>query len=199
MIENVDSNVVESLNGIIAKLIGGKRVNCAVTVIKNTKRPLYTLHKVLLHRSPNKKCPSSILELNRLKKRNRQNELRQKTYRKKLKYVNDSADPSYGDNAQKPDMTENEYEEEKKIFLNNLKIIADNRINIERETVDQTNSTKWFELRRNIITASNFGRIIALRPDTGCEGVLKSLLYSTNLDTKAWNMVGNMNIKPNEI
>jgi len=196
LIENVDSNVVESLNGIIAKLIGGKRVNCAMsgsyqgrcsaaTVIKNTKRPLYTLHKVLLHRSPNKKCPSSILELNRLKKRNRQNELRQKTYRKKLKYVNDSADPSYGNNAQKPDMTENEYEEEKKFFLNNLKIIADNRINIERETVDQTNSTKWFELRRNIITASNFGRIIALRPDTGCEGVLKSLLYSTNLDTKA--------------
>lgn len=74
----------------------------------------------------------------------------------------------------------------KKKFLNNLKIIADNnRINIERETVDQTNSTKWFELRRNIITASNFGRIIALRPDTGCEGVLKSLLYSTNIDTKA--------------
>ncbi|CAI6376671.1 unnamed protein product [Macrosiphum euphorbiae] len=82
-------------------------------------------------------------------------------------------------------MTENEYEEEKIFFLNNLKIIADNRINIERETVDQTNSTKWFELRRNIITAPNFGRIIALRPDTGCKGVLKSLLYSTNLDTKA--------------
>lgn len=82
-------------------------------------------------------------------------------------------------------MTENEYKEEKEIFLNNLKIIADNRINIERETVDQTNSTKWFKLRRNIITASNFGRIIALRPDTGCEGVLKNLLYSTNLDTKA--------------
>jgi len=59
----------------------------AVTVIQNTIRPLYTLHKVLLYRGPNKKCPSSILELNRLKKRNRQNELRQKTYRKKLKYV----------------------------------------------------------------------------------------------------------------
>jgi len=32
-------------------------------------------------------------------------------------------------------MTENEYEKEKEIFLNNLKIIADNRIQIERETV----------------------------------------------------------------
>jgi hypothetical protein len=27
---NVDSNVVESLNGIIAKLIGGKRVNFVI-------------------------------------------------------------------------------------------------------------------------------------------------------------------------
>jgi hypothetical protein len=50
LMHNVDSNVVESLNGIIAKLIGGKRVNFAMnrsyqgrvsaaTVIKNTKRP----------------------------------------------------------------------------------------------------------------------------------------------------------------
>lgn len=65
LLENVDSNVVESLNGIIVKLIGGKRVYCsmsgsyqgrcsAATAIKYTKRPLYT-HKVLLHRSPKKK------------------------------------------------------------------------------------------------------------------------------------------------
>lgn len=31
LLENVDSNVVESLNGIIAKLIGGKRVNFAMS------------------------------------------------------------------------------------------------------------------------------------------------------------------------
>jgi len=51
------------LNGIIAKLVGGKRVNFsmnrsyqgrvpAATVNKNTKRPLYLLHKVLLKRNP---------------------------------------------------------------------------------------------------------------------------------------------------
>jgi len=59
--------------------------------------------------------------------------VRQKTYRKKLKYVNYYADLSYGNNSQKPGMTEYEYEEEKEFFLNNLKIIADNRINIENK------------------------------------------------------------------
>lgn len=127
----------------------------------------------------------SILELNRLKKTHQTKWTETKNLSQKIKICKWPADPSYGNNAQKPDITENEYEEEKEIVLNNLKIIADNRINIERETVDQINSTKWFEWRRNLNTASNFGRIITLRPDTGCEGVLKSLLYPTNLDTKA--------------
>ncbi|KAL4130854.1 hypothetical protein QTP88_008233 [Uroleucon formosanum] len=59
LMHNVDSNIVESLNDVIAKLIGGKRVNfamirsyqgrvsAAATVIKNTKRPLYLLNKAI--------------------------------------------------------------------------------------------------------------------------------------------------------
>lgn len=70
-------------------------------------------------------------------------------------------------------------------MLINLKRNVDNRINIERETVDQTTSMKWFELRRNIITDSNFERIIMQCQNTSCEGILKNLLYSPNFDTKA--------------
>lgn len=55
---NVDRNFVDSLNDIIAKLIGGKRgyfaINrsyqgraSAATVIKNTKPLLYILHTTL--------------------------------------------------------------------------------------------------------------------------------------------------------
>lgn len=54
LLQNVDSNVVQSLNGIIAKLIGGKQIHfaksrsyqgrcAAATVIKYTKRPMHTL------------------------------------------------------------------------------------------------------------------------------------------------------------
>ncbi|KAL4085314.1 hypothetical protein QTP88_027173 [Uroleucon formosanum] len=178
LLQDVDSNVVESLNGIIAKLIGGKRINFAMsgsyqgrvsaaTLMKNTKRPLYKLHKKLLHCSPGTKWPSSKLEIWRQKKQIRQNELRSKTYRTKLKFRSDCVVPS------------------KKIFLQSLKEMAINRDAIEKETIEQYSSKKWLECRRNLITASNFGRIICLRADTGCENVIKNMLYSSNVDCRA--------------
>lgn len=59
LIEDMDSNVVESFNSVIAKLIGGKRINfalrrsytgrCALaTVTKNTKRPMY-IHYISIY------------------------------------------------------------------------------------------------------------------------------------------------------
>jgi len=176
------------LNGIVAKLIGGKRVNFAMnrsyqgrvsaaTVINNTKRPLYLLHKTLFKRSPGAKCLSMKLELKRQNKQNRQNEIRHKSYRKKLKFQSDNIDPSYGEHSQKPDMTEEEYEEEENNVLQLLKEMSANRKIIERETIEQSGSKIWLEYRRNCITASNFGRIICLRNDTACDSVVKSILY----------------------
>jgi len=197
LLQNVDSNVVESLNGIIAKLIGGKRIHfaksrsyqgrcAAATVIKNTKRPMYTLYKTLLHRSPAVKCPSTRLEVQRYKKRVRQNELRVNTYRKRIKFTKENNDEkSYGHFSQKPDMSEEDFNNEKERILKYLEEIAANRDEIERETVEQSQSRKWLELRRYLLTASNFGQVILSRPDTGCEGILKSMLYSPDLDTRA--------------
>lgn len=66
LLQNVDNNIVESYNAIIAKVIGGKRINYAMgksysgrcmvaAVSKNTRRPLYSLHKALYSKSPAKK------------------------------------------------------------------------------------------------------------------------------------------------
>jgi len=128
LLQNVDSNVVESLNAIIAKLIGGKRINfamsrsyqgrvAAATVMKNTKRPMYKLHKTLLQHSPGKKWPSSKLEIQRQRKQMRQNELRSKMYKTKLKFQSDYVDPSYGEMSQKPDMTSEQFDDEKKKYF----------------------------------------------------------------------------------
>ncbi|KAL4085345.1 hypothetical protein QTP88_027204 [Uroleucon formosanum] len=105
--------------------------------------------------------------------------------RTKLKIRSDCVDPSYGEKSQKPDMTIEQFEEEKKIFLQSLKEMAINRDAIEKETIEQYSSKKWLECRRNLITASNFGRIICLRADTGCENVIKNMLYSSNVDCRA--------------
>lgn len=63
ILQEVDSNIVESYNFIIAKVIGGKRMNYAmsklysgrcmiVVVSKNTKHPIYSLHKTLYSKIP---------------------------------------------------------------------------------------------------------------------------------------------------
>ncbi|KAL5242878.1 hypothetical protein ACI65C_010288 [Semiaphis heraclei] len=200
LLQNVDSNVVESLNGIIAKLIGGKRINfamsrsyqgrvAAATVMKNTKRPMYKLHKTLLEHSPGKKWPSSKLEIQRQRKQLRQNELRSKTYRTKLKFQCDYVDPSYGEKSQKPDMTSEQFDDEKKNIINLLKEMAANCDVIEKETVEQSASSKWLEYRRHLITASNFGRIICLRADTGCENVVKMSLVQNAVHNGGHNLL----------
>lgn len=91
---------------------------------------------------------------------------------------------SYGEGAEKPDIDENDYLEEKEQFLKSLKEIAEKREYIEKETRNQCNSNLWIETRRKLITASNFGQIIGLRPHTGCENTIKSLIYS-NTNTPA--------------
>lgn len=56
---------------------------------------------------------------------------------------------------------------------------------IQKETIEQSASIKWLEYRQNLTTASNFGRIICLRTDTGCESIIKNMLYSSDVDCKA--------------
>lgn len=41
------------------------------------------------------------------------------------------------------------------------------------------------EIRRKLITASNFGCIINRRPETGFENLIKHLIYATDVDTIA--------------
>lgn len=136
MILNVDSNIVESFNAIIAKVIGGKRINfalkgsyagrCAIaTVTKNSKRPFYSLHKTILKNSPIGKLPSVKMEITRRNNQFRQNNrsTKNKRYKKKLFGVNDS-NASYGENAMKPDMSENEYNIEKMEVIESMKKVA---------------------------------------------------------------------------
>lgn len=116
---NITSNL--TLNSIIAKLIGGKRVNYALknsystrcmlaTINKNNKRPIYSLHKALYKKSPFKKSNVKALEILRKQKQDRQNESRSKTkrFRKQL-FKNVSTDVSYGNDDSKPDMDEEDF------------------------------------------------------------------------------------------
>ncbi|OXU22784.1 hypothetical protein TSAR_009514 [Trichomalopsis sarcophagae] len=72
-------------------------------------------------------------------------------------------------------------EEHQKKLLENQK----NRTNLEELTRDQSNSDLWINLRKILLTASNFGRICRMRPRTSCNNLVKSLLFPTLNDTPA--------------
>jgi len=126
------------------------------------------------------------MEITRRNNQFRQNNhlMKNKRFKKKLFGVNDS-NASYGVNAMKPDMNENEYNIEKLEVIESMKKVAAQREVIERQTVNQSSCQNWLDIRRKLLTASNFGSIINRRPDTGCENLLKSLIYTSNVDTIA--------------
>jgi len=64
-----------------------------------------------------------------------------------------------------------------------MRSLVKKREEIERQTIDQYQNIKWLETRRKLLTASNFSKIIKRRLDTGCENIVKSLLYTTQFTT----------------
>ena len=62
---------------------------------------------------------------------------------------------------------------------------------IEQQTRLQSETGIWYQQRRLRLTASNFGRVVKRRSTTCVANLVKSLLYSKNLDTSSlrWGRV----------
>lgn len=187
LILDVDSNAVERYHSIVAKFVGGKRINfsrryqyqmrCnAAAVSFNTQKPLSILHKSIVGRSPHNEIKRN--EEKRLKSR----QLTQKYLRIKKRLFHAQDSRNYGEDCSKPDLDEDMMAESKKAFLQNLQKNNEEREKIMNETVLQSGSSEWLELRRNILTASNFGRVIKRRMDVSCQNMVKDILYKKSID-----------------
>ena len=186
LLYNANNNAVEELNSIIAKHVGGKRINfslkgsyqtrCNMSVVShNTKQKYRKIYKVLCDNSPGRFC----------KKRESKQAKRKTKSKKKQKEIKRRAlfqDEAYGSFAQKPDMPEQEYNEKRKLFLDDLCKMSSKRAEIERKTVLQADCAIWREERRKLLTASNFGIICNKLPTTSCRNIVKKILYSS-IDT----------------
>ncbi|CAB3237971.1 unnamed protein product [Arctia plantaginis] len=181
LINDCDSNAVEQFNSIIAKFVGGKRTNlvqwqtyqsrCAAAVVAfNTKRPLYNIQKSLLGKSP--KSKSKTFEGKKIQK----NKLRRKLTRRRINFNEEltNTDKHY----------EYIYRIAKESFLKSLEKSNQERLRIERATIWQRDSSEWLELRRNLLTASNFGKIIKRRPTTSAS-IVKAMLYKSDISSVA--------------
>lgn len=190
---NLNNNTAEHFNAIVAKFIGGKRVNftrkrsyqarCSAAVVShNTRLPLYKLHKSMYDISPGKflKTHQSMraakISLAAAKRKNNplSRKRRGKTINETLNLQNDK---DYGYMSKKPDMIQDLYNEKEKEFLNSLDRSEEDIIEVESATRLQAASGVWKEERRKLLTASNFGTICKRRKTTSCESLVKSLLY----------------------
>lgn len=184
LLYNVSSNLVESFNSQVAKYVGGKRINyslrcsygtrCAAGVVSfNTGRLHSVTHEVIFHTDVN--CIVSRVEnhrLNRVKKA--------KSKIKKKIHVPVSKDSHYGQNSERPDMSPNDYEKEKDIFLKGLKLSSEQRSELQFATVSQRASPLWYEHRRKRLTSSHFGDVCIRKNTTSCASLVKRILQPAN-------------------
>src|SRR5580765_7149766 len=206
VIENADSllykftsNSVESCNAIISKFIGGKRVHYAMkgsyqTRVKasvvqcNTPRTLSSVCRAM-----NKKPPTQteIIEKRNINKN--ANQLKRTRAAKDLGlsvrtskfFAKISADKNYGSNVERPDIVGNMYEQ---LRRNHYEMLLDQQRNcavLECATRDQHENPEWHNVRRNLLTASNFGKVCSRREITSCQNLVKAILYPPRLTSAA--------------
>ncbi|XP_072750547.1 uncharacterized protein [Anoplolepis gracilipes] len=190
---NLTNNPAEAFNSIICKEIGSKSLNfglrgsynariAGVCVQYNTQQVLTQIHKSMC-----KDVPSTVenLEKRRQIKVARTKKSREEDGRlNKFKQVA-GTDRHYGPQSQKPDLPSDVYKQLEINHIEKLSENAENREKIERETKDQNKCELWQSLRREMLTASNFGTVCRMRPITSCAATVKSILYPPQIDIAA--------------
>ncbi|CAH2092627.1 unnamed protein product [Euphydryas editha] len=186
LIEDMDTNTVECFNSVIAKFIGGKRVNfssrrgyqarCAAAVISfNNETSLSAVQKSILGKSPKGK----VLEIERRKSLKRKHNQEHPT--RKLRRFNEVFQHNYGPACSAPDMSSEQLDQAKKDFLVRLKNLTEDKETIQKNTILQRHSSEWIDLRKKLVTASNFGAICKRQKYRSTAPLVKKILYTSNL------------------
>ncbi|KAG8184903.1 hypothetical protein JTE90_017758 [Oedothorax gibbosus] len=151
-VERTRKPIIEQFHSIVAKFVGGKRINyslrrsynarCSGAVISHNSRSLSsTVHRYAFSKSPGKF--SQIMEKRRERKRILSRQKRAKCKRKLFV----AKDSSYGPTAQKPDMAVRDFAEKREIFLASLDLATEEREALQTATIGQSNCPMWKEER----------------------------------------------------
>lgn len=185
LLKDANNNIVEQFNSIVAKFVGGKRINyclktsyqarCSAAVVShNSKMPLYQLHKTMFDCSPG--LISKLSEQRKKRRRIQDSARRKKIKRRRLFPI--TVDNSYGSSAEKPDLDAEDFKMKRNRILESLNISQEQRETILANTINQSLSHDWKQERRHRLTASNFGYVCNKLPHTKCDTLVKKILYS---------------------
>lgn len=192
LILNLNNNYAEQFNSIIAKFVGGKRVNftsrgsyqarCFGAVISfNTDAGTHQLlQKKITGCSPGKYLKSFTKTNQRDQKNSRKRKL---VFAKNKNEKNESKrscgpDRHYGLMELEDDLPPSIFENKKVTFLSDLYKDPAAIAELERKTLGQSGNNVWRVERRQRVTASVFGKICKMRINTSCLSTIKSMLYS---------------------
>lgn len=190
LVQDVDSNIAEHYNSVVARFIGGKRVNytlkgsyqtrCAAAVVShNTGQAYYRLHKTIAKSSPSKYAKLFELRAKRKIAKAAEKKRLDPKARRSLFQMTTTGNKDYGPRAEKPDLDPKTYLLKKEVFLKSLSKTADERKALEEATRYQGESLLWTQERRMRLTSSNFGLICNRKPYSSCAPVITHLLYSS--------------------
>lgn len=186
------NNAVEGFNSEICKYMGGKRINFACGTQYETRVLLCVLNfnskkgVTEIFESLKKDVPETVVKdwKERMNKAEWVREYRIKNGHIRGVNYGGTKDENYGPNCEKPDLDESDPAAFKLKIDNHMAVLKEqweDRVNIERQTVDQSGSGLWKKCRKNLITASNFGTICRKRPETPCDSFVKTILYNEKL------------------
>lgn len=173
------NNIAEQFNSIIAKFIGGKRVNyclrgsyemrCFAAAAKqNTGNLVKTLAK-------GTEISAKYLQRHINKNKRKADTDGAVKLRKRNVAV---ADEHYGNLEKEADIPCDIFNKKKEEFMLNLQQSVRKRHDIQEMTKGQGSNQEWLRQRKIRLTASYFGQVCKLRSTTSCKNVVKQLLYN---------------------
>ncbi|KAL4084111.1 hypothetical protein QTP88_027946 [Uroleucon formosanum] len=180
LLYKVSNNATESYNSILAKFIGGKRVNfslrgsynlrcnAAVTFYNAGPRRLHLLHKKIAKQSPGLFTKKFISKSSsKSNQRNKRRLFNPPVYKKTIS----GPDEHYGATADiktSPDMPNHEYEVKKILFLSKLNIRS-----------NKMHAWSGIYIKKKRLTASVFGNICKLRSTMSRAKTVSNILYGS--------------------
>ncbi|KAL4101104.1 hypothetical protein QTP88_021124 [Uroleucon formosanum] len=172
LINFVNNNCVESYNSVVAKYVGVKRINysfrarCNTTVNAFNLGPSYISH---FHKKATSHSPG-LFTKNILKRYKKRKTILNEEIKKNI--FPHGPDKDYGaveHPAEIFDMSIEEYAIKKSEFLKKLKLTNEEIKQLERITVNQSQSDEWQRQKKMRLTVSNFGKVARLRSTTSRE------------------------------
>lgn len=197
---NQTTNQAERYMALVSKFSGGKRVNysnrgsyrrrCLGAAQSHTKGPSWHLSpwKQLTGRSPGRIFKMKIAKREKVRARRALKYVDGRLSRKRKRPQASKPDENYGMQSTTPDINEIEMKSKCEEMVSKLKAEVDSaekRALLQRQTTGQHENELWRESRMNRLTASNFGKVCKRKETTLCHNLVKRLLYSQELTSKA--------------